>query len=171
MTAGAAIRVLGVDTSLRSTGVGVVRAEGSRMSAEALGVLAVPQSRPLTFCLANLSRRIAELVEQWQPEAVAVEGVFFAKNAGTSMILGEARGAVIAACAVRGVPVFEYAPRRVKQAVVGFGGASKDQVRSMVMSLLGLREEPAEDASDALAIAVCHLHSRSGHPALRPQPI
>jgi len=171
MTSGAAIHVLGVDTSLRSTGVGVVRADGQRLSAAAYGVLKTSPSRPLTFCLAYLSRSIGELVERWQPEAVAVEGAFFHKNAGTAMILGEARGTVIAACACRGVPVFEYAPRRVKQAVVGFGGASKEQVHSMVRSILGVREDLAEDASDALAIAVCHMHGRFGHPSLRPEPI
>jgi crossover junction endodeoxyribonuclease RuvC len=102
---------------------------------------------------------------------VAIEGAFFHKNAKTAMILGQARGVAIAACAARGLPIYEYAPRRVKQAVVGAGGASKDQVRQMVMAMLGLREEPQEDASDALAIAVCHLHNRTGHRALAPEPI
>jgi crossover junction endodeoxyribonuclease RuvC len=87
------------------------------------------------------------------------------------MLLGQARGAAIAVCARHGLAVFEYEPRRVKQAVVGHGGAEKAQVRHMVMRLLGLQEEPQEDAGDALALAICHWHSRSRHPALGPKEI
>ena len=112
-----------------------------------------------------------EVIDRTRPEAAAIEGIFFCKNIKTVMMLGEARGVVIAACAVKGVPVYEYAPRRVKQAVVGFGGAEKGQVARMVMSLLALREEPQEDAADALALAICHLHNRTGCAALMPKPI
>jgi crossover junction endodeoxyribonuclease RuvC len=166
-----AIRILGIDTSLRSTGVGVVAAEGSRMSAVEYGTLKNPARRALSECLTCLSAGIVEIIDRTGPEAAAIEGAFFSKNANTAMILGEARGVVIAACAARGIPVYEYAPRRVKQAVVGFGGAEKEQVRKMVMSLLALGEEPPEDASDALALAICHLHGRTGVTALMPEPI
>ncbi|MDP6524901.1 MAG: crossover junction endodeoxyribonuclease RuvC [Kiritimatiellia bacterium] len=165
------VHVLGVDTSLRSAGVGVVGVRGNRLSSEAYSVLKTPAGRPVSECLRRLSIGIVEILDRWQLEAVAIEGAFFQKNARTAMILGEARGTVIAACACRDLPIFEYAPRRVKQAVVGFGSASKEQVRSMVLSILGLREKPPMDASDALAIAVCHVHSRSGHKALMPEPI
>ena len=111
------------------------------------------------------------MMDRTRPEAVAIEGVFFCKNAATVVKLGEARGAVIALCAGNNLPVYEYAPRRVKQSVVGFGGAEKEQVRKMVMTLLALREEPREDESDALAIALCHLHSRTGVAALMAKPI
>lgn len=94
-----------------------------------------------------------------KPDAVALEGGFFCKNVKTAVILGEARGVVIAACAGAGVPVYEYSPRRVKQAVVGFGNAGKEQVQKMVMAILRLDEKPHEDAADALAIALCHLHT------------
>lgn len=165
------VHVLGVDTSLRSTGVGVVAVRGNRLSSEEYAVLKTPAGRPISECLRRLHLGIAEILDRRQFEAVAIEGAFFQKNARTAMILGEARGTVIAACACREIPVFEYAPRRVKQAVVGFGSASKEQVGSMVLSILGLREKPPMDASDALAIAVCHVHSRSSHSALMPEPI
>jgi len=165
------VNVLGVDTSLRSTGVGVVSVRGNRLSCVDYAVLKTPAGRPVSECLRRLSSGIIDVLDRLSPEAVAIEGAFFQKNARTAMILGEARGTVIAACACRGLPVYEYAPRRVKQAVVGFGSAGKEQVRRMVLSILGLREEPPMDASDALAIAICHVHSRSGHKELMPEPI
>jgi crossover junction endodeoxyribonuclease RuvC len=135
------------------------------------GTLRNPAGRPLSECLRRLGDGIEEIISRSAPQAAAVEGVFFCKNVRTAVILGEARGAVIAACARRGLPVFEYAPRRVKQAVVGYGAASKQQVSRTLMAMLGLREEPDEDAGDALALAVCHLHSRSPHAALAPEAI
>jgi crossover junction endodeoxyribonuclease RuvC len=165
------MRVLGIDTSLRSTGLGVVEAHGSRLAAVEFGRIHNTPQRSLSECLRRLDGGIREVVQRTQPEAVALEDIFYCKNIRTAVVLGEARGAVIAACACAGLPVFEYAPRRVKQAVAGFGAADKSQVRKMVMALLGLREEPQEDAGDALAIAICHLHSNSTHAALAPKPI
>lgn len=164
-------RVLAVDTALRSTGVGVVEACGNRLSAVEYGTVRNPATRRLSACLAELQRGVAEVIDRTAPDAVALEGVFFCKNARTAMVLGEARGAVIALCAGRGLPIYEYAPRKVKQAVVGYGAADKSQVGRMVMSLLGLREQPQEDAADALAIAICHLHARTTHAALMPESI
>ena len=165
------IRILGIDTSLRSTGVGVVAAAGSRLSAVEYGAIRVSPKVLLSVCLMRLSRELVEIIERTKPEAAAIEGIFFCKNANTAVILGEARGVVIAACAAKGIPVYEYAPRRVKQAVVGFGAAEKEQVRKMVVALLGLKEQPQEDAGDALALAICHLHSRTGVAALMAAPI
>ena len=164
-------RVLGVDTALRTTGVGVVEAAGSRLTAIHFGTLRNPPSRPLSGCLLALQDGIAELVAAHRPDTVAIEGVFFAKNVHTTRVLGEARGAIIAQCARLGLPVFEYEPRRVKQAVVGQGGAVKEQVQRMVMTLLHLPEAPAEDAADALAIALCHLHNRTRIMARAAVPI
>ena len=163
------IRVLAVDTSLRSTGVAVVEARGSRVAAVEFGAIRNPSTRRLSDCLRFLQQGIADLVARTTPAEVAVEGAFFAKNVRTAMVLGEARGAVIAACAAAALPVYEYAPRKVKQSVVGWGAADKSQVRRMVMTLLALREEPQEDAGDALAIALCHVHARSGNAALMPE--
>ena len=165
------IRVLGIDTSLRSTGVGVVAVKGNRFSAVEFGVIKIPSKSLHSECLKRLSIGITDSIQRTTPSAVAIEGAFFCENARTAMILGEARGVVIAACAINGVPVYEYAPRRVKQAVVGSGAASKEQVRRMVMTLLAIKEEMPEDASDALAIAICHLHNRTDYSALQPKEI
>lgn len=165
------IKILGVDTSLRSSGYGVVAAKGSRLVALEHGAIKNPAKSLHSECLRNIYNSISDLIERHAPEAVALEGVFFSKNANTAVILGEARGAVIAASAVLGLPVYEYAPRRVKQAVVGNGAAEKEQVRAMVMRLLNLDAEPQEDAGDALAIAVCHLHNRTGLQVLMPDKI
>jgi len=118
-----------------------------------------------------LNEGVADIIDRTEPSAAAIEGVFYCKNVKTALILGEARGAAIAACAAKGLPIYEYAPRRVKQAVVGFGSASKEQVRKMVMTILALETEPQEDAGDALAIAICHLHNRTAHAALMPKGI
>lgn len=165
------IRVLGIDTSLRSTGVGILDAAGSRLVPVYYGTIRNPPSRPLSACLVHLEDEVAKLIGEHRPQAVAIEGVFYAKNVKTMLILSHARGATIAQCARLGVPVYEYEPRRVKMAVAGFGGAQKEQVQKMVKTLLGLREEPQNDAADALALAITHLHTRTALSALSPEPI
>ena len=155
------MRVLGVDTSLRSTGLGVVEARGSSLTAVEGCTLKAPAAALLSECLKRLSAGVDAIIARTAPDAVAVEGVFFCKNVRTAVILGEARGAVIAACAARALPIYEYEPRRVKQAIGGSGAAGKEQVRRMVMRLLALPEEPQEDVGDALALAICHLHNRT----------
>ena len=165
------MRVLGVDTSLRSTGYGVVDSKGSRMTAVEYGKIATPASQPHSRCLNHIDTKIREIIARTRPDAVSIEGIFFCKNVRTAVVLGEARGVVIAACAAAGVPVFEYAPRRVKQALVGFGGADKSQVGKMISAMLGLAERPEEDAADALAMAICHIHSASHIAALASKPL
>ena len=98
------------------------------------------------------------MIEAHAPDCAAIEGAFFAKNAKTAMVLGQARGAAITACAIKSLELSEYSPRKVKSAIVGTGAAQKDQVAKMVMRLLNLTEQPQEDAADALAIAICHYH-------------
>ncbi len=164
-------RVLGIDTSLRSTGVALIRARGSLYETMAYELVKNSSDRPLSACLEHLSRAIGEIIARGKPQVAAVEGVFFCKNVKTAVVLGEARGVVIAACASAGVPVYEYSPRRVKQAVVGYGNADKEQVRKMVMAILKLREVPHEDAADALAIALCHLHGYGRYPGLAAETI
>lgn len=165
------MRVLGIDTSLRSTGLGVVEARGSFFTVVEQGRVHNPDALPLSECLRRLDVAVRETAARTRPDVAAIEDIFFAKNARTAMILGEARGVVIAACAGSGLPVFEYPPRRVKQAVSGSGAADKSQVRRMVMTILKLAEEPQEDAGDALAIAICHLHTRTPVAAMAPKPI
>jgi len=154
--------VLGIYTSLRSTGVAVIEQRGSSFLVRASGLVKNPATRPHTACLANLFESVRDLIAKEQPQEVAIENIFFCKNVRTAVVLGQARGAVLAACAMAGVPVYEYAPRRVKQAVVGFGGAHKDQVGKMVSAMLGLKEIPPDDISDAMALAICHLHQLRG---------
>ncbi|MBO4448535.1 MAG: crossover junction endodeoxyribonuclease RuvC, partial [Kiritimatiellae bacterium] len=121
------MKVLGIDTSLRSTGYAVVEEEGSRLVALEYGNIRNKADLPLTRCLAEIHGRVAELVERHRPDAVAVESVIYGKNAGTMLVLGEARGAVLTAAADAGLPVFEYEPRRMKKAVCGNGLAEKAQ--------------------------------------------
>ncbi len=165
------MRVLGIDASLRSTGVGVVESRAGRLSCVECGTIKNPADFRHSDCLRRIHEGVTDLIGRARPDTAAVEGGFFFKNAKTAMILGEVRGVVIAACATAGVPVYEYSPRLVKQALTGFGAAQKDQVAKMMMSILGLAEKPQEDAADALAIAICHLQSQSGIEALRPERI
>ena len=157
--------ILGVDTSLRSTGYGVLEARGSSLDALDYGTIVNKPAVPLSGCLAAIYRRISEFLSVHSPQAVAVEKVIYAKNARTMLVLGEARGAVIAAAAAAGIPVFEYEPRRVKSAVCGNGLAEKSQVQRMVRTLVNLPLLPQDDAADALAIAIAHTH------AFEPQSI
>ena len=165
------MRVLGIDASLRSTGYGVVESRGSRWVCLEAGLVRNPASRLHSECLAVLQRELGAVIARTQPQAAAIEGGFYFKNARTALVLGEARGVLIATCAAAGLPVFEYAPRRVKQSLTGAGAAGKDQVAKMVCRVLGLTEPPPEDAADALAIALCHLHGQTGVAALQPKPI
>ena len=153
--------VLGVDTSLRSTGYGVLSVQGSRLMALEHGRIRNEPKLPVSACLLRIHTRIGELLAQHHPDVVAIEGVIYGKNAGTMMVLGEARGAVLCAAAAAGVPAYEYEPRRVKMAVCGNGLAEKLQVQRMVKTLLSLDELPQNDAADALALAICHAHSNS----------
>ena len=155
------MRILGVDTSLRSTGYGVVAVVGSRHIALDYGNIPNSASRLHSECIRNIHVKIAELIERWQPDVLSVEKVIYGKNANTMMILGEARGAVIVAGAAAEKPIYEYEPRRAKMAVCGNGLASKEQVQRMVKTLLALPELPQNDAADALALAICHSNSRT----------
>ncbi len=164
-------KVLGVDTSLRSTGVGVVEACGTNLKPVSFETIKNPVKRLHSECLRHLHLEITRIIADERPDVVAIEDIFYCKNVRTSVVLGEARGVVITAAALAELEVYEYAPRRVKQAVVGTGSAQKQQVAKMVTSILGLPEEPQEDAADALAIAICHIHSQTPHGVLAPKRI
>ena len=155
------MRILGVDTSLRSTGYGVVDAVGSRFVAVDYGNIPNAASLPHSQCLKRIYEKIAALVDEHKPDVVSVEKVIYGKNANTMMVLGEARGAVIVAAAERGLPIYEYEPRRAKMSVCGNGLASKEQIQRMVKTLFALPETPQNDAADALALAICHANSRT----------
>ena len=153
--------VLGIDTSLRSTGYGVLSAEGSRLRMLDCGNIRNQAALPLTACLKAIHNRVGELIAEHRPDVMAIESVIYGKNAGTMLVLGEVRGAVLAAAADAALPVYEYEPRRMKKAVCGNGLAEKEQIQRMVKTLLGLAELPQNDAADALGLAICHVNSSS----------
>jgi crossover junction endodeoxyribonuclease RuvC len=154
----ASVRILGLDPGSRRTGFGVIECRGNQLLPLAHGCLDVAALAPAAR-LRRLFEGLRALLGEHAPAEVAVERVFVSHNADSALKLGQARGAAL--CAIpEGVPVFEYAPRAIKLAVVGSGAAEKFQVAHMVRALLELRERPGADAADALAVAVCHAHTR-----------
>jgi crossover junction endodeoxyribonuclease RuvC len=158
--------VLGVDPGTAATGFGVVaRAADGAVSLVECGVVRTDPAAPLPERLADIHRGLLDVIRRNDPDALAVEGVFYAKNARTAVVLGHARGAVLLAAALNGVPVAEYPPAEVKSAVVGVGRATKEQVGLMVQKLLRLREPPRpHDAADGVAVALCHCYRGDGVP-------
>lgn len=155
------VRILGVDPGSRRTGFGVIECQGTDYVHVAHGCLNVG-SAVMTERLRLIFDGLQSLIDEHQPAEVAVERVFVNRNVESALKLGQARGAAL--CAVpRGLPVFEYAPRAIKLALVGSGGAEKSQVSHMITTLLRLSGRIGPDASDALAVAVCHAHSRRLH--------
>jgi crossover junction endodeoxyribonuclease RuvC len=165
------VKILGIDTSLRSTGVGIIEVCGHDLRAVAYGRIRNKPKLSHSLCLENIFNSISDLIEEHRPDCAAIEGAFFSKNANTAMVLGQARGVAIAACAIKQVAISEHSPRKVKSALVGSGAASKDQVAQMVVRLLNLAEQAQEDAADALAIAICHYHQLSLPEDLRAKQI
>lgn len=163
--------VIGFDTSLRSTGIGVVQALGSVHKALHYAPVRVPQARPMSQALQQLDAEVGRILDIYHPTEAALETVFYAKNARTAMILCHARGVVVMNCAKRGIPVYEYSPSEIKRAVTGTGSAEKLQVQAMVARILALPPPIQNDAADALAIALTHLHRTTGVMALQPQSI
>ena len=148
---------MGIDPGLANTGFGVVSVAGSRMKALDGGVIEAPKGPSIERRLAQIHDSVRELVEWHEPEAVALEDLYFGKNVRSAMAVGQARGVVMLAAAESGIPCFDYTPQAVKMAVCGSGSAEKDQVKQMVSSLLGLGSVPSSDhAADALAVAICH---------------
>lgn len=157
------MRVLSIDASLRSTGVAVIDANGGgKFKALYFGIIRNPASLPMSSCLVAIRDRLAELIHLHEPDCCALESVIYVQSHKTAIILGAARGSAILAAAERGLPVFEYPPKRIKQATVGNGSADKSQVAFMVRALLSLTETPAGDAADALAIGLTHLRAQEG---------
>ena len=153
------MRVLAVDPAIRNTGYAVVEGDHQRATAMAWNVIRIPDAIPQSAALAAVRTHLAAIIEQYAPDEVAVEGIIYVQSHRTAISMGAARAAVLIAAADRALPVYEYAPRRVKQAVVGNGAADKQQVAFMVRALLGLAETPPHDAADALAIGIAHLQA------------
>jgi crossover junction endodeoxyribonuclease RuvC len=155
------MRVLGIDCGTEFTGYGVVElCQDDRLLCITCGAIKVSSREAMPIRLSRISRRLEELIVEHQPDRVAIEDVFYAVNVKSALKLGQVRGVAMLAAASAGLEVAEYAPLSIKSAVVGYGRAEKHQVQQMVARLLNLEEipEPA-DAADALAIAICHLHT------------
>jgi crossover junction endodeoxyribonuclease RuvC len=154
------MRVLGIDPGIAVTGYGVVEELRGELNPLAFGVIRTPADRSLPARLQLIYRGVRELAAEWKPTTAAVEELFFSRNVRTAMSVGQARGATLLALVDAGLAVAEYTPLAVKQAVTGYGSADKVQMQEMVRLLLGLAKIPRpDDAADALAVAICHLHS------------
>lgn len=152
-------RILGIDPGSLSTGYGLVDSEGQTLKYVACGHIRTTADG-IAGRLTEIYFAVAALVEEYSPDEVAVERAFVHKNADSALKLGQARAAAICGTLSRKLPLHEYSPKEVKQAVVGKGGADKEQVQHMMRVILGLKGELQADSADALAIAVCHAHSR-----------
>jgi crossover junction endodeoxyribonuclease RuvC len=154
-------RILGIDPGSRITGYGLLEIDGPKISYVASGCIR-PAKGALPERLADIYHGVEEVITIHRPGSLVIEEVFLARNPDSALKLGQARGVAIAAGVVHGLPVHEYAARSVKQAVVGTGKASKEQVQHMVRVILKLPAAPAADAADALAIAICHVNTSRG---------
>lgn len=163
--------ILGVDPSLRGTGYGVIRLARPHPLALAHGTIACPKNWERSRCLAKIVGTLRDVLKQHQPTVCVVEGIFYAQNLKTAIIMGEARGAALAVIAESGIEIYEIATRKVKQAIVGYGAAQKSAVAKMVQRMLGLPEPPAPDAADALALALAHAQENSRYNLTPPKKI
>ena len=159
-----AMRVFGIDCGTEVTGFGVVetceKGRQSGLRCETLGAIRLAKSKPLPVRLEQVYLELTKAMALWQPDVVAIEEVFYSVNAKSALKLGQVRGVALLAAACQGLAVAEYAPLKIKSSVVGYGLAAKGQVQFMVARLLGLSELPQPaDAADALAIAICHIHT------------
>ncbi len=154
------MRILGIDPGLAIIGWGVIEYQGSKFHTVAYGSLRTPAGIPTEQRLKLIYEGMQELINTYHPDAMAIEELFFNTNITTGIRVAEARGVLLLAAEQAGIPMQEYTPSQVKQAVVGYGKAEKRQVIAMVTMLLGLAEPPKpDDTADALAIAICHAHS------------
>lgn len=163
------IRVLGIDPGSRTTGYGVVEMRGNRLVHVGHGTLSGSPDASLASRLAVIYRGLRSALDSYIPQEVSIENVFHARNAQSALKLGHARGVAILAAELEGLPVVEYTPMQVKSAVVGYGRADKRQVQEMVRRLLCLEQILGTDASDALAVAICHAQTRRTVAAYRGQ--
>ena len=153
--------ILGLDSSLRGTGYGVIRLAKPHPLALAHGTISCPAAWEHSRCLAKIVETLRDVLTRHQPTVCVVEGLFYAQNLQTAIVMGEARGAAMATIAEAGLEIYEIATRKVKQAIVGYGAAQKSAVAKMVQRLLDLPRPPAPDAADALALALAHAQENS----------
>ncbi len=163
--------ILGLDPSLRGTGYGVIRMAKPVPQTLTHGTIACPAGWERSRCLVKIVQTLRDVLKSCQPEVCIVEGLFYAQNLQTALIMGEARGAALAAVAEAGLEIYEIAPRKVKQAIVGYGAAQKLAVAKMVQRMLRLPQPPAPDAADALALALAHAQERGQYSLTAPKRI
>lgn len=169
--AASAQTILGIDPSLRGTGYGVIRSHRREPQLLAQGTIACPAGWGRSRCLLRIVEALRSVIREHRPTIGVVEGLFYAQNIRTALIMGEARGAALVAAAEGGLEVCEIAPRKVKQSIVGYGGAQKLAVAKMVQRMLNLATIPEPDAGDALALALAFLHESAGHRLSPPKPL
>jgi len=154
------MRILGIDPGIAIVGYGVVDKEGNRYKTVAYDAVTTKAHTPLEDRLEKVYNGVCEIIKEYKPDAMSIEELFFNNNAKTALTVGQARGVIILAAVQHHIPVYEYTPLQVKQALTGYGRASKTQIQQMMKSMLGLTEVPKpDDVADALAIAVCHGNS------------
>jgi crossover junction endodeoxyribonuclease RuvC len=162
------MRVMGIDPGSLCTGYGIVEETGGRLTSVHFGSIASKAKSPFEQRLKSIYDGLASMIEEFQPDAIAVEDIFFAANAKSTIKLGQTRGVALLAAAQAEITLAEYTPLEVKQSVVGYGRADKRQVRDMVTAILKLQQKPEPlDVSDALAVAICHLHSYQARARLK----
>ena len=155
------MRVLGVDPGTRRTGAGIIEAQGNRYQLVHFEVISVKESLPIADRLHLIYEALCRLMVQYKPSVLALENIFFGKDVRAMIKIGEARACAMLAASGQAIDVVEYPPARVKQSVSGNGRATKDQIQHMVKTLLNLKTLPPPDGADALAVAICHLHSKN----------
>ena len=153
------MRVLAIDPAIRNTGYAVLEGDHGEHRVLDFGVISIPAKIPQSGALAAIHTGISNIIQKWEPDEAAVEGIIYVQSHRTAITMGAARAATLIAGAQAGLKIFEYAPRKIKQVVTGNGSADKQQVAFMVRALLKLSETPPHDAADALAIAIAHLTS------------
>lgn len=163
--------ILGIDPSLRGTGFGIIRLARPIPELLAQGTIKCPPSWERSRCLVKILQELRQAILQHHPTVCVIEGLFFAQNLQTALLMGEARGASLVAAAEAGLEIFELAPRKVKQAIVGYGAAQKSAVAKMVQRMLRLSVPPAPDAADALALALTHAQDTARISLIPPKRI
>lgn len=157
------MRILGIDPGSLNTGYGVIEDNGNGIRLILAGCVTNTTRDKIDKRFSKIYSELKEIIQKTQPEIVALENVIYCNNTKIAIKLGEARGVAILTAVEAGIPVTEYAPKKIKQAVVGHGSASKQQVQGMVRHLLGLKDTPPPDVADALAVAICHLNQANDH--------
>lgn len=153
------MRVLSIDPAVRNTGYAVLEGDARQPKVLAFDVISIPQKIPQSSALAAVRSHLVNVIQKFEPDEVAVEGIIYVQSHRTAISMGAARAAAMIAAADHGLPIYEYSPKKVKSAVVGKGTADKKQVAFMIRALLGLSETPPPDAADALAIGMAHLQA------------